>query len=238
MKHNFTVTHGCHCTNKNFTAQTNTSRQKQTLHGTNKISQGTNKKLLRHRNKISYGTKENAHGTNKNAHSTNKNSHGGSDFHGGSHTSGYSAARNMAESVELDDDFELGEEDEASEESIIRYYFFRGFEYKEILLLLLKKYNIRMSLSTLKQRIKGYGLRRQRPEYNIDEVRASIQTIINGHGSLQGYQVGMAQTAAQRDQNTARRCAGTFSKNGPRRHRLRRRIYHKPGRGIVTAMIN
>ena len=36
-------------------------------------------------------------------------------------------------------------------------------------------------------------IRRQQPEYNIDEVRASIQTIIksiNGHGSLQGYSTG------------------------------------------------
>ena len=44
-----------------------------------------------------------------------------------------------------------------------------------------------MSLRTLKRRIKSYGLRRQQPEYNIDQVRASVQTIIDGHGSLQGY---------------------------------------------------
>ena len=36
----------------------------------------------------------------------------------------------MAESVELDDNFELGEEDEDGEESIIQYYFFRGFEQR------------------------------------------------------------------------------------------------------------
>ena len=47
----------------------------------------------------------------------------------------------MAESVEPDDDFELGKEDEDSEESLLRYYFFRGFEYKEIILLLLKNHD-------------------------------------------------------------------------------------------------
>lgn len=67
------------------------------------------------------------------------------------------------------------------------FYFFRGFEYKEIILLLLKNHGIEMSLRTLKRRIKSYGLRRQQLEYNIDQVRASVPTIIDGHGSLQGY---------------------------------------------------
>ena len=62
---------------------------------------------------------------------------------------------NMVESVEPDDDFELGKEDEDSEESLLRYYFFRGFEYKEIILLLPKNHNIEMSLNTLKRRIKS-----------------------------------------------------------------------------------
>ena len=93
----------------------------------------------------------------------------------------------MAE-TQFDDD-ETGEYDteQDSEESFIRYYFFRGFEYKEIILLLLKNHCIEMSLRTLKRRIKSNGLRRQQPEYNIDQVRASVPTIIDGHGSLQRY---------------------------------------------------
>ena len=52
--------------------------------------------------------------------------------------SGYLATSNMAE-TQFDDD-ETGEYDaeQDSKESFIRYYFFRGFEYKEIILLLLK----------------------------------------------------------------------------------------------------
>ena len=57
--------------------------------------------------------------------------------------------------MELNDDFELGEEDEDSEESLIRYYFLRGFEYKEIILLLLKNHKTEMSLTTLKRQIKS-----------------------------------------------------------------------------------
>ena len=42
----------------------------------------------------------------------------------------------MAESVEPDD-FELGEDvDKDIQKSLIRYYFYRGFEYKETFLLL------------------------------------------------------------------------------------------------------
>ena len=101
--------------------------------------------------------------------------------------SGYLAPSNMAE-TQFDDD-ETGEYDaeQDSEESLIRYCFFRGFDYKEIILLLLKNHRIEMSLRTLKRRIKSYGLRRQQPEYNIDQVRASVPTIIDVHGSFQGY---------------------------------------------------
>ena len=117
------------------------SRHKQKLHGTNK---------LRHQRKV-HGKTEILTAVVIFATEVND-------------TSDYSVARNMAESVEPDDDFELGEEDEDSEESfIIRYYYSRGLEYKEIFLLLLKNHNIEMSLSTLKRRIKSC-LRRQRPD--------------------------------------------------------------------------
>ena len=61
--------------------------------------------------------------------------------------------------------------------------FARGFEYKEIVLFLSKNH----SISTFKRRVKRYGLRRQLPDYNIAEARASIQSIIDGPGCLQGY---------------------------------------------------
>ena len=91
--------------------------------------------------------------------------------------SGYLAPSNIAE-TQFDDD-ETGIQMMRRE--------FRGFEYKEIILLLLKNHGIEMSLRTLKRRIKSYGLRRQQLEYNIDQVRASVPTTIDGHGSLQGY---------------------------------------------------
>ena len=52
----------------------------------------------------------------------------------------------MAESGDLEDgDLELPEEKE-DEEGLIRYYFFRGFEYKEIRLFLFKNHGIEMKV--------------------------------------------------------------------------------------------
>ena len=90
----------------------------------------------------------------------------------------------MAEAHE-NEYFELHEEDD--EESLVRYYFYRGFEYKEILLLLLQNHDIQMSMATFKRRLRQYGLRRQLPEYDIDEAREFIQNLIIGPGCLQGY---------------------------------------------------
>ena len=85
----------------------------------------------------------------------------------------------IVESGDLEDgDLELPEEEE-DEEGLIRCYVFRGFEYNEIRLFLFKTHGI------LKRRIKPYGLRRRRPDYDIDDE--SILSIINGLGCLQGY---------------------------------------------------
>ena len=50
-----------------------------------------------------------------------------------------------------------------------------------------ENHDIKMSLSTLKRRIESYSLKRKRPDYNIDDVRASVQSIIDGHGCLFGF---------------------------------------------------
>ena len=84
-----------------------------------------------------------------------------------------------------DEYFELP--DDNDEEGLIRYYFFRGFEYEEILMFLEKHHDVKMSIRTLKRRIKSYGLRRRQPDYDLDSVHAAIQDLIDGPGSMQGY---------------------------------------------------
>ena len=96
------------------------SRHKQKLHGTNINSHGTNKIFTAQTKTLTAQTLTLTAEVIFAAEIKILNLH----------TSGYSVARNMVESVEPDDDFELGEEDEDSKESLIRYYFFRGFEYK------------------------------------------------------------------------------------------------------------
>ena len=71
--------------------------------------------------------------------------------HGGSEKKkkGRDSQFKMAESMGDDLGDEIFKEDD--EEGLICYYFFRGFEYKEIRLFLLKNHNIEISLRTLKR---------------------------------------------------------------------------------------
>ena len=55
--------------------------------------------------------------------------------------------------VDIDEDF--------SEEELIAFYFYRGFQYDEIRMLLSKSHNLEMSIATIKRRNKIYGLRRR-----------------------------------------------------------------------------
>ena len=58
-----------------------------------------------------------------------------------------------------------GGRDAQGEEETIRDYFKKGFTYDEIL-----KYGIRMSIATLKRRIKVYGLKRRNVRYDLNSV--------------------------------------------------------------------
>ena len=79
--------------------------------------------------------------------------------------------------------------DDHEEEEVIAYYFYRGFQYEEIVMFLEKHHGITMSMRTLKRRLKSYGLQRRKPEYDIDLVRTAVQGIIDGPGCLQGYRL-------------------------------------------------
>ena len=127
------------------------------------------------------------------------------------------------------------EEEEKDEEGLICYYFFRGFLYKEIQLLLDKNNGIKMSESTLKRRIKNLGLKRRQPKYKVDTVRTAIQAVIDGYGCLQGYrsvwhtlQLNGIRVPRIVVQELLRELdpEGTELRKG---HRLKRRKYYNPG---------
>ena len=132
-----------------------------------------------------------------------------------------------------DEYFELP--DYNDEEGLIHYYFFRGFEYEEILMFLEKHHDVKMSIRTLKRRIKSYGLRRRQPDYDLDSVHAAIQDLIDGPGSMQGYRSiwHMLQLRGIRvPRVVVQELLREIDPEGTelrRAHRLRRRRYHNPG---------
>ena len=71
------------------------------------------------------------------------------------------------------------------EENLIKYYFYKGFEYKNILGLLSTYHNIGISIRTLR-RLRKYGLRRKNPEYDVNLVR-EVWAILDGPGCIPGY---------------------------------------------------
>ena len=92
-----------------------------------------------------------------------------------------------------DDAEDADKEEECDEESLIKYYFQRGFTYQEIILSLAKRHNIEMSYSTLLRRMKLYGLSRRNffkkneSEEIFERARNRIIEMINGPGSSGGY---------------------------------------------------
>ena len=90
-------------------------------------------------------------------------------------------------------DSDSEDEPDIDEESILTYYFNRGFSYEEMLLLLAKHHQFKMSRSTLLRQLNAYGLSRQgfaanmHSDHIIEEVRERIQQIVNGPGSSGGY---------------------------------------------------
>ena len=69
---------------------------------------------------------------------------------------------------------------EYDEESLIKYFFYRGYKYDEILLFLSKYYDIHMSRRTLMRQSQQMHFRRKSPDYDINVVRDSIIQLLDG----------------------------------------------------------
>ena len=139
------------------------------------------------------------------------------------------------------EDSDSEDEPEIDEEGIITYYFNRGFSYEEMLLLLAKRHQCKMSRSTLLRRLKAYGLSRrgftanQHSDRIIQEVRERIQQIVNGPGSSGGYRT-LWHTLEMEGLRVPRIVVQEILKEVEpegselrKAHRLKRREYHNPG---------
>ena len=69
----------------------------------------------------------------------------------------------------------------------LKYYFYKGFEYKNIIGFLSTYHNIELSRKTLERRLQQYGLRGKNPEYDIGLVTEEVRRILYGPGCIPGY---------------------------------------------------
>lgn len=74
-----------------------------------------------------------------------------------------------------------------SERDIVEHYFHKGYQYESILMFLAKYHQIEWSLSTLKRRLREYGMQRKGADLCEDNVREVIQGEVKGPGTLMGY---------------------------------------------------
>ena len=81
----------------------------------------------------------------------------------------------------------MADRDARREEEAIRNYFNKGFTYNEILALLERYHDIRMSIATLKRRTKEYGLKRRNVDYDLDSIRDKIRSLLDGPECMGGY---------------------------------------------------
>ena len=136
-------------------------------------------------------------------------------------------------------DFEDG--DSFDEESILRYYFSRRFDYQEILSFLRKQHGSDISYRTLLRRLKMYSLHRRHKDCDVnlqakhDLVGQRITEMVDEPESAGGYRTlwhslqmeGLSvPRAVVRSLLKEIDPVGTETRKG---HKLRRRKYENPG---------
>ncbi len=126
-------------------------------------------------------------------------------------------------------------DNENNEEELIKYYFFRGYEYKDILRFLSEYHDIIISKSTLQRRLRSYGISRRNAEYNIDTVTNDIREMLDGPECLGGYRYvwhALKMKGHQVPRTVVQLLLKDLDPEGcslRKRHRLRRRVYRNEG---------
>ena len=88
----------------------------------------------------------------------------------------------------------MANRDAVAEKEAIRDYFNKGFIHDDILALLEKYHDIRMSIATLKRRMREYGLKRRNIDYDEDPIRDEIRGLLDGPDCLGGYRPHLARS--------------------------------------------
>lgn len=132
--------------------------------------------------------------------------------------------------------------DAQQEENLIKEYFSKGFKYKEIIEFLTKNHSINMSITTLKRRIKLYGLQRKNADYDIDVITEKIRTILDGPGCIAGYRHVWHTLKLQGisvPRSVVQHIIKQLDPEGVEQrkaHKLRRRTYHNRGPNEVETI--
>ena len=130
-----------------------------------------------------------------------------------------------------------GNEDE--EEILIKYYFYRGYEYKDILDFLATYHNIEISERTLHRRLRMYGLSRRNPEYDIDAITDEVRNMLGGPDCISGYRHvwhSLQLNGHQVPRQVVELLLRELDPDGcqqRKEHKLKRRQYHNAGPNAV-----
>ena len=121
-------------------------------------------------------------------------------------------------------------------EDIIREYFKKNYTYNTILQLLEKYHAIKISRSTLLNKLKEYGLQRRGNTIDRDHVRRCILEELDGSNQLLGYRAMWKRLQSKHDLQIPRAVVQTILREVDpegsrlrRANRLRRRSYLNPG---------
>ena len=120
-------------------------------------------------------------------------------------------------------------------DELLRYYFQKGFSYKNILLFLSTYHNTEMSMRSLQQRLHDMGLKRRNISYNIQEIRQELVKNLNGPGCSGGYRSHWHALRLKGIQVPRRVVEELCRELDPvgcherKAHRLQRRQYTNPG---------
>ncbi len=79
------------------------------------------------------------------------------------------------------------EVDYEDRDGLIRGYFYSGFTYAEIVLMLSTRNHVQLSVSHLKRILRRMGLKRKNLNFDIENVIQCISNELRGSGSSMGY---------------------------------------------------
>ena len=139
--------------------------------------------------------------------------------------------------LELAANVAQGSCDVDSQKNIIETYFLAGFEYDTIVSFLERFHDIHISLSTLKRRLRDYGLKkRNSADLNQNEVRRIIREELDGPSCMSGYRA-MCYTLRlnyglcipRSTVQSLLKEVDPFGTEKRRKHRVKRRTYSSNG---------